>query len=251
MKKADETQIAWYCLNYLPSISGSSEDGSFIAVHIDFGCRQCKYQVNPDVPNMDQWGNDVSWFRLAEAYYTAAECILRGAVSAKHNAVDLVNAVRSRSIPTPITEADLRSTVSKVKYGYCTYGDIKQSDLDSYGISHDWDKDGRAAQLEASQVAVPSGRDNDPITLAGMYDEWGFEFALEGLRRQQMIRFGTFSTRNWYNHHADDDDSKSIFPIAKSDQQDNDNLGQNPGYGSANGKMAVDVVIDDPITDDM
>lgn len=246
-------QIAWYCLNYLPSISGESTDGRSFT-HVDFGCRQVKYQVNPAVPKMNHWGNDVSWFRLAEAYYTAAECILRGASSSKgYNAVDLVNAVRSRSIATPITEAQLRSTKSAVQYGLCTYGDIQKDDISKYGVFHNWDDDGRAAALEASQVAVPSGHDNDPITLAGMYDEWGFEFALEGLRRQQMIRFGTFSTRNWYNHEADADGTKAIFPISKSDQNSNSNIGQNPGYESSNGKFVTDAGLLDesPIPDNM
>ncbi|MCQ2159492.1 MAG: RagB/SusD family nutrient uptake outer membrane protein [Bacteroidales bacterium] len=232
--------IAWYCLNYLPSISGDSSDGRSFT-HIDFGCRQNKYQVNPAVPKMNHWGNDVSWFRLAEAYYTAAECILRGAASSYgKSAADYVNAVRSRSVATPLTDEDLKSTVSRVQYGLLSYGDINADDIKNYGVFHNWDDNNRAAELIASQVAQPSGRDNDPILLAGMYDEWGYEFALEGLRRQQMIRFGTFSTRNWFNHEADGDDTKAIFPISKSDQMDNENLAQNPGYASENGKYVTD-----------
>lgn len=245
--------IAWYCLNYLPSISGESTDGRSFT-HIDFGCRQNKYQVNPDVPKMNHWGNDVSWFRLAEAYYTAAECILRGASSTQgKTAAEYVNAVRSRSISTPITDEQLRSTKSRVQYGLLTYGDIQQSDIDNYGIFHNWDDNDRATELIASQVAVPSGKDNDPIEFAGMYDEWGYEFALEGLRRQQMIRFGTFSTRNWFNHEADADDTKTIFPIAKSDQLDNENLAQNPGYESENGKFVTEpgILDESPITPNM
>lgn len=250
MKAADPTQIAWYCLNYLPSISGSNADGSISVTSVDFGCRQVKYEVHVDVPKMSQWGNDVSWFRLAEAYYTAAECILRGCPSSK-NPVDLVNAVRSRSIATPITLEELTSTKSAFQYGLASYGDITTADIQNYGVLHDWDRDGRAAELEASQVTVPSGHDNDPITLAGMYDEWGWEFALEGLRRQQMIRFGTFGTRNWFNHTADNSTDKCIFPIAKDDQRDNANLGQNPGYESENGTYAANVAIDDAIPDNM
>lgn len=250
MSKSDPNKIAWYCLNYLPSISGAKDDLSFTSV--DFGCRQVKYQVNPDVPHMNHWGNDVSWFRLAEAYYTAAECILRGS-SSNHGktAAEYVNAVRSRSVATPLTDADLKSTTSRVQYGLCTFGDITTEDMTKYGIFHNWDDDNRAAQLEASQVAVPSGADNDPIFLAGMYDEWGYEFALEGLRRQQMIRFGTYSTRNWFNHEADGDDTKALYPIARSDQESNENIGQNPGYNSVNGKYASDVANDDPIPDNM
>ncbi len=252
MVKADPTRIAWYCLNYLPSISGANEDGSKSYTNIDFGCRQVKYQVNPAVPKMNQWGNDVSWFRLAEAYYTAAECILRGQSSGYgKTASDYVNAVRSRSVETPLSDADLRNTKSRVQYGLCTYGDINDNDIAKYSVFHNWDDDNRAAELEASQKAVPSGRDNDPIDFAGMYDEWGFEFALEGLRRQQMIRFGTFGTRNWFNHTADGNNDKCIFPIAKSDQDTNSNLGQNPGYESSNGKFASEVAIDDAIPDNM
>ena len=242
--------IAWYCLNYLPSISGDSPDGKKSFTHIDFGCRQNKYQVNPGVPRMSQWGNDVSWFRLAEAYYTAAECILRGQ-SGHKSAADYVNAVRSRSVATALTDADLKATKSRVQYGKLTYGDITADDIANYGVFHNWDDNNRAAELIASQVAEPKGADNDPIVLAGMYDEWGYEFALEGLRRQQMIRFGTFGTRNWYNHDADGDNTKAIFPISKSDQLDNNNMGQNPGYESANGKMASEVAISDPIPDNM
>ena len=66
-----------------------------------------------------------------------------------------------------------------------------------------------------------------------------------------MIRFGTFGTRNWFNHAAIGDNHTALFPIDKSTQQDNKNLGQNPGYVTANGSMAADVAIDDPIPADM
>jgi len=41
----------------------------------------------------------------------------------------------------------------------------------------------------------------------------GWEFACEAQRRIHMIRFGTFSTKNWFNHVAIRDGHTSIFPI--------------------------------------
>ena len=180
-----------------------------------------------------------------------------------------MNAVRQRSAPA-ITLADLQSSTSHYKYGLASFGDITTEMLNVYGSGlvlgkdengkevwvedenrqpHDWSEVYEA--LEASQKVTPSGKDNDPIELAGMYDEWGWEFALEGLRRQQMIRFGTFGTRNWFNHAAIGDNHTALFPIDKGSQQDNANIGQNPGYVSANQAMADGVAIDDPIPDDM
>lgn len=61
-------------------------------------------------------------------------------------------------------------------------------------------------------------------------DELGWEFAVEGHRRQQLIRFGVFSTKAWYNHEADADTHWQIYPIPQSAIDVNSNLKQNPGY---------------------
>jgi hypothetical protein len=58
-----------------------------------------------------------------------------------------------------------------------------------------------------------------------------------------MIRFGTFSTRNWYNHEAVTDGHTALFPHDEGTQNTNGNIGQNPGYDSANGKMAAEVAV--------
>ena len=58
----------------------------------------------------------------------------------------------------------------------------------------------------------------------------GFEFVCEAQRRTQMIRFGTFSTKNWFNHTAISDGHTALFPIPLPELQANDNLKQNPGY---------------------
>lgn len=74
--------------------------------------------------------------------------------------------------------------------------------------------------------------DQTPVKLGGLYDEWGWEFACEAQRRTQMIRFGTFTTQNWFNHTAITDGHTAIFPIPLSAMETNGNLKQNPGYES-------------------
>ncbi len=61
-------------------------------------------------------------------------------------------------------------------------------------------------------------------------DELGWEFAVEGHRRQDLIRFGVFSTKAWFNHAADADTHWRIYPIPQSEIDANPNLKQNPGY---------------------
>ena len=245
MCKDSPSEIAWTCLNYLPSISGAQGTNSFLSV--DFGCRENKYEVDVDAANGNQWDNDFAWFRLAEAYYTAAECLLRGATaSGALQPEDYVNAVRARSMETGVstlTKADLEAD-TKMVYGLVPWGDLTKEIYDECYTSHDWSA--YMDQLEASQGnenVSSKGKDKDVLALGGMYDEWGWEFALEGQRRQQMIRFGTFTTRNWYNHSALSDTHTALFPIPKSVLNTNLKLGQNPGYVSSNGNMAADMVL--------
>jgi hypothetical protein len=62
-------------------------------------------------------------------------------------------------------------------------------------------------------------------------DELGWEFAMEGHRRQDMIRFGAFTTKTWFNHRASETGPFArLFPIPIVATQTNDNVEQNPGY---------------------
>ena len=60
-------------------------------------------------------------------------------------------------------------------------------------------------------------------------DELGWEFTQEGRRRQDMIRFGAYTTLTWFSHDASDE-TKNLFPIPKNQMLTNPNLEQNPGY---------------------
>lgn len=68
---------------------------------------------------------------------------------------------------------------------------------------------------------------NDP-TLEDIYNERGFELSWEGHRRQDMIRFGTFTKAHGMAPAADS--HFKLFPIPTSALNANTNLTQNPGY---------------------
>ena len=81
-----------------------------------------------------------------------------------------------------------------------------------------------------TQVRVRAGLDPlpAPLTLMNIYDERGFELVWEGLRRQDMIRFGTFTKAHGLVPAVDD--HFKIFPLPTSALNTNRLLKQNPGY---------------------
>ena len=60
-------------------------------------------------------------------------------------------------------------------------------------------------------------------------EERSREMAFESVKRQDMIRFGTFNAARTYNA-ADPDNHVNIFPIPEEQLNANPNLKQNPGY---------------------
>lgn len=68
------------------------------------------------------------------------------------------------------------------------------------------------------------------FTLDSLLNERGKEFIFEGWRRQDLIRFGTFTTGTWWDHVPTNDKNKELFPIPFTPISNNKNLKQNPGY---------------------
>lgn len=66
-------------------------------------------------------------------------------------------------------------------------------------------------------------------TLTDIYNERGCELSWEGHRRQDMIRFGTFTQAHGLAPAVDD--HYKLFPIPTAARNANTNLVQNPGYG--------------------
>jgi len=59
--------------------------------------------------------------------------------------------------------------------------------------------------------------------------EYAWEFCQEGHRRQQLIRFGVFTTKKWFLHDSSEE-FRNLFPIPREERMANPKLEQNPGY---------------------
>jgi starch-binding outer membrane protein, SusD/RagB family len=88
-----------------------------------------------------------------------------------------------------------------------------------------------AAAPMMNEVRMRAGLDGLPAdpTLEDIYNERGFELTWEGHRRQDMIRFGTF-TKARPPFVPEVDDHFELFPIPTSALNTNPSLQQNPGY---------------------
>jgi hypothetical protein len=67
------------------------------------------------------------------------------------------------------------------------------------------------------------------LTLDELLAERGREFIFEGFRRDDLIRFGKFTTASWWDHQPSNV-SKSLYPIPQRQIDLNSTLKQNPGY---------------------
>ena len=78
---------------------------------------------------------------------------------------------------------------------------------------------------------------NLPLTLDNIIDERGRELYLEGFRRQDLIRFGLFTSDRYLWEFKGGvaegrgvDDHYNLFPLTSGDVNANGKLTQNPGY---------------------
>ncbi|UCS94906.1 RagB/SusD family nutrient uptake outer membrane protein [Echinicola marina] len=72
--------------------------------------------------------------------------------------------------------------------------------------------------------------DGSELTEQELLDEWGREFLAEGRRRTDLIRFGKFTTGNWWDKEPDNSTHLRIFPLGRNVLNVNPQLVQNPGY---------------------
>ena len=180
-------------LNY----SKDLPDGIYTAE--DEGYRLKKFL--PAVNSARNLDNDLPVFRYAQVLMMKAECLLR--TGKADEAATVVSQVRQRAFKSDPSKAmvsadDLTANTS-YQYGY----------VENYNI-------------------VDPG-DQTPVQFGGFYDELGYEFAGEWLRRRDMIRFGTFTTKSWLSHKPQGDYRK-VFPYPQSAVDANPLLDQNPNY---------------------
>ncbi len=163
------------------------------------GYRVCKYEIEAGCKS--NMSNDLPYFRYADVLLMKAECLLRTGKS--DEAAVLVSEVRTRDFDdindAKVTGAELLGNTT-IQYGTLA----EDGTIDSPG----------------DQSAVLYGR---------FLDELGWEFAAEFRRRTDMIRFGVYQTKSWYNHEPQGAHT-ILFPIGLGELNTNSNLVQNPGY---------------------
>lgn len=163
------------------------------------GYRIGKYQIySGETSNSDV---DFPIFRYADVLMMKAEALLRTG-----------QADEAATLVTQVRERDFKSDPSKA---VVTGAELMQGSTYNYGF---WDQD---------HVANAEGGAN--IKYGRMLDELGWEFAAEGHRRQDLIRFGVFTTKTWFNHTPVGKYTR-LFPIPETALNTNSNLKQNPGY---------------------
>lgn len=163
------------------------------------GYRMNKFEVK--LGALRDLSNDFPFFRLAQVMMMQAECLLRTGNAAQ--AATIVSQVRARAFTAnpakaAVTAAALQGN-SKYHFGY----------VENYKIVN-----------EGDQAAV---------TYGGMLDELGWEFAWEGTRRRDMIRFGTYTSKSWLSHKPNGQ-YRTVFPVPQDALNANPNLKQNPDY---------------------
>jgi hypothetical protein len=148
---------------------------------------------------------DYPVFRLADVLMMKAESLLR--TGHADDAATLVTQVRQRNFTGAnaakaiVTGAQLQLG-SSYKYGYYN-----------------------------TNETISDFQGGDDIPYGRMLDELGWEFAAEGRRRMDLIRFGVYSRKIWFNHRPKNDGkTRALFPIPQLELDKNPNLQQNADY---------------------
>ncbi len=166
------------------------------AIH---GLRLGKFEIAMGSTNI--LNNDFPLFRYADVLMMKAESLLR--TGNPNQAAQIVTDVRERNFSNAtaatVTAADLQGG-SEYDYGM----------RDQDGTTHEGGSD---------------------IQYGVFLDVLAREFAQEGRRRQDLIRFGVFTTKSWFSHSASQSEEfRRLFPIPTEEMNTNSNLSQNPGY---------------------
>ena len=152
---------------------------------------------------------DYPALRYAEVLMMRAEALLRtGQADA---AAALVTQVRRRNF----TATAAKATV--------TGADLQKGSLYNYGW---YDSDGVVKTRAAGTATTNGGAD---IQFGRLFDELGYEFAYEAHRRTDMIRFGVFTAKTWFNH-TPNGAFRNLYAIPQSAIQTNPNIKQNTGF---------------------
>lgn len=167
---------------------------SIDASDVDDGYRWGKFEYAQGITN--RLSNDWPLFRYADVLMMKAEALMR---SGQPGAGELVTEVRKRAFED-INDAIV--TDQQLEEGSCYDYGRRDENLETYEGGED----------------IKYGR---------FLDELGWEFCQEGRRRQDMIRFGVFTTKSWFSHDKSNP-NRNLYPIPNKIMLTNSNLTQNP-----------------------
>lgn len=176
-------------INQLPGIDKSDE------IH---GFRLGKFEIKMEASV--QLSNDWPLFRYADIWMMKAECLLR--TGKADEAAVIVTDVRKRNFKSNPAKATV------------TGAQLLGGSVYDYGLRN---------HLNTTHEG---GAD---IQYGRFLDELGWEFNQEARRRQDLIRFGVFTTKSWLSH-APNGSYRSLYPIPRTELNKNGNLKQNDGY---------------------
>ncbi len=168
------------------------------------------------------YGDDVPFFRLADAMFIKAECLLRLGQN-EAMAADLITQVRQRAF---VDFADAKRTAA----------DLKGASVYDYG-HREWTSEGAKNFDPSSFVATYEG--GGDIEFGGLLDDLAWEFVGEHHRRQDLIRFrvsngmNVYRGKSWFCKDAENDPADThtdVFPIHQSFVDANPKLKQNDKY---------------------
>ncbi|WP_297094583.1 RagB/SusD family nutrient uptake outer membrane protein [uncultured Draconibacterium sp.] len=203
-------------LNYSRNVHSIDNPGAYQQE----GYRFVKSEI--EAGDYGTYGNDVAFFRLADAMFIKAECLLRLGQD-EQTAADLITEVRSRSFD---------SAQGAVR----TVADLKGGSIYDYG-HREYTSEGFANYDPASYIVTIEG--GDDIELGGLLDDLAWEFAGEHHRRQDLVRFkmsdgrNVFNGKSWFCKDATTETHWDYFPIPKAALDANISLVQNDGYQGA------------------
>lgn len=176
-------------VNEVPGVDSSQ------AIH---GYRFTKFEIKVGTTNCLE--NDYPLFRYTDILMMKAECLLR--LGQADDAAEIVTQVRQRAF---------RSNPAKATV---TGAELLAGSVYDYGR-----RDHKVTTYEGG----------DDIQYGRFLDELGWEFNQEGRRRQDMIRFGVFTTKSWLSH-SPNGDYRILYPLPAIELNKNPNLSQNEGY---------------------
>lgn len=210
------------------------------------GYRYVKSEIQPN--NYHASADDTPIFRLADAYFIAAECALRLGGSkelpeyTEQKAADLVTAVRQRAFRD--TDPSLATrTVAALKGGSVYDYGVREY---TAGASGDAEIDAEEPQHPAftyeevwdDPLFIKTLEGGADIELGGLLDDLAWEFVGEFHRRQDLIRFrcgngqNVWNGKSWFSKRKEEKGVmyKNLYPICVQNMESNIKLVQNPGY---------------------